>query len=279
MRQPVMYISHGGGPCFWIDSSALLGPNAFDELRHFLENFLKDLPEKPKGILMISAHWEEAVPTISTAKAPSMLYDYYGFPEHTYHLQYPAPGAPDIASKAIGLLKNAGIKTVEDNARGFDHGIFVPMLIADPNAEMPIAMMSLQRNLDPKRHIEIGRALVPLRDEGVLIIGSGNSYHSLRAWMRGRSSNVVGDWTRRKEDEASVAFDTWLNERMTTCTPAVRNDSLIHWEKAPSARACHPREEHLMPLMVASGAAGEDMGRTMLRTSIGGKAVSCFSFG
>lgn len=262
-----MFISHGGGPCFWFDTTPMFGPNAFDELRHFLEKSLKDLPERPKAILMVTAHWEEAVPTISIAKAPSMLYDYYGFPEHTYRLQYPAPGAPDIASKAIGLLKNAGIEAAEDNARGFDHGVFVPMLIADPEAEIPVAMMSLQRDLNPARHIAIGRALAPLRDDGVLIIGSGSSYHSLRAWRR------------TSEEPASVAFDEWLNERMTTCTPADRNDSLIHWEKAPSARSCHPREEHLMPLMVVSGAAGEDMGRTMLRTSIGGKAVSCFSFG
>lgn len=266
-RQPVFYLTHGGGPCFWMDTSAFFGANAFDGLRSYLEGLLAGLSERPRTILMVTAHWEEKVPTLGASKSPSMLYDYYGFPEHTYHLKYPAPGAPDVAAKAQALLQAENIAAATSDTRGFDHGVFVPMMIIDAKAEIPIVMMSLQHDLKPAQHIAIGRALAPLRDEGILIIGSGSSYHNLREFMGSAGQ------------QDSVAFDRWLNETVALPDPAERNKRLIEWEKAPCARACHPREEHLLPLMVAAGAAGQDRGQRTFSDAIGGKAISCFGFG
>ena len=266
VRQPTVFLTHGGGPCFWMDFPAPMGPHAYDGLRDYLSALIGGLPAAPRAIVMVSAHWEEAAPTVSAAPAPGMLFDYYGFPPHTYRLSYPAPGEPQLAERVRGLLGAAGIAAGTDAARGFDHGVFVPMLIADPSARIPVVMLSLEGSLDPERHLAIGAALAPLRAEEVLIIGSGSSYHNLRAIFDGG-------------DGGSVAFDAWLNETATAVDPAARRARLIDWRHAPNARACHPREEHLIPMMVAVGAAGEDPGRATFRGRIGGKAYSCFSFG
>jgi len=265
-RLPSLYITHGGGPCFWMEFGPPFGPHAFEKLRGYLAGLIDSLPVRPKAILVASAHWEESRPTVSTAAKPGMLFDYSGFPPHTYKLNYPAPGSPELAQRVRDLLKMAQIDSGTDNARGFDHGVFVPQLIIDPKAEIPVVMLSLQENLDPATHIAIGKALAPLRDEGVLIIGSGSSYHNLRDFFSG-------------DGRASVAFDNWLAETATQADATQRNARLIAWEKAPNARACHPREEHLIPLMVAAGAAGQDAGRQSFNDRIGGQAVSCFSFG
>ncbi len=266
VRQPTVFLTHGGGPCFWMDFPAPMGPHAYDGLRDYLSALIGGLPAAPRAIVMVSAHWEEAAPTVSAAPAPGMLFDYYGFPPHTYRLSYPAPGEPQLAERVRGLLGAAGIAAGTDAARGFDHGVFVPMLIADPSARIPVVMLSLEASLDPARHLAIGAALAPLRAEQVLIIGSGSSYHNLRAIFDGGEAG-------------SVAFDDWLNETATAVDPAARRARLIDWRRAPNARACHPREEHLIPMMVAAGAAGEDPGRATFRGRIGGKAYSCFSFG
>ena len=265
-RLPSLYITHGGGPCFWMEFGPPFGPHGFDKLRAYLAGLIASLPERPKAILVVSAHWEEDRPTVSTAKAPGMLFDYYGFPPHTYQLSYPAPGAPDLAVQVRDLLGKAGIACDTDDRRGYDHGVFVPQLIIDPKAEIPVAMLSMRHDLDPAAHLAIGAALEPLRDEGVLIIGSGSSYHNLREFFDGASG-------------ASVVFDDWLNETVSDPDPTKRNAGLTAWRKAPNARACHPREDHLIPLMVAAGAAGSDPGRRSFRDLLGGKAVSCFSFG
>jgi aromatic ring-opening dioxygenase catalytic subunit (LigB family) len=265
-RQPTVFLTHGAGPCFWMSLPEPFGPNAYDKLKSYFAGLLSALPERPRAILLVSAHWEERIATVSTTAAPPMLYDYHGFPPHTYQLKYPAPGSPQLAMRVQGLLEHAGIAAGTDNRRGFDHGVFVPMLIIDPDAAIPVVMLSLQENLDPAHHIAIGAALAPLRDEGVLIIGSGSSYHNLRAFYKG-------------EGRASVEFDTWLYETATHADPTTRNARLVDWTTAPSARACHPREDHLIPLMVAAGAAGSDAGRGSFRDIIGGNANSCFSFG
>lgn len=265
-RLPSLYITHGGGPCFWMEFGPPFGPHAFDRLRAYLAGLIAGLPERPKAILVVSGHWEEDRPTVSTNPKPGMLFDYYGFPEHTYHLSYPAPGAPDLAERVRGLLQAARIDCGTDGTRGFDHGVFVPQLIIDPEAEIPVLMLSMRRDLDPAAHIAMGRALEPLRDEGVLIIGSGSSYHNLRHFIGGGG------------DAASLAFDDWLNETVSA-DPDARNAGLTAWSKAPGGRACHPREDHLIPLMVAAGAAGSDRGHRSFRDLLGGKAVSCFSFG
>jgi aromatic ring-opening dioxygenase catalytic subunit (LigB family) len=266
-RLPSLYIAHGGGPCFWMEFGPPFGPKAFEKLRVYLAGLIDSLPERPKAILVISGHWEEHRPTVSTAAEPGMLFDYYGFPEHTYHLNYPAPGAPDLAQRVQALLQTAKIDCGTDDKRGFDHGVFVPQLIIDPEAKIPVVMLSMRHDLDPAAHIAMGKAIAPLRDEGVLIIGSGSSYHNLREFFGPRG------------DQASVAFDDWLNETATAADPAARDARLNAWAEAPSARACHPREEHLIPLMVAAGAAGTDIGRRSFSDRLGGKAVSCFSFG
>lgn len=241
-----------------------LGPHAFDKLGAYFEGLLADLPERPKAILMVSAHWEEDKTTVSTAIDPPMLFDYYGFPPHTYQLSYPAAGSPELAGQVRTLLEQAGIACGSDDQRGFDHGVFVPMLKIDPQAALPLVMLSLRHDLDPAHHLAVGEALAPLRDQGVLIVGSGSSFHNLRSYFNG-------------EREAAEQFDNWLSG--TVENPANREERLIAWESAPAARACHPREEHLLPLMVAAGAARSEPGRRVFHDLIGGKAMSGYSFG
>ena len=265
VRQPAIFIPHGGGPCFWMESPPPFGPHAWDGLRDYLAGIVASLPERPKAFVVVTAHWEEAQPTVSTAAAPGMLYDYYGFPAHTYQLKYPAPGAPEIAAEVMGLIAAAGLAVGENAERGFDHGVFVPFLIIDPEARIPVVMLSLQRDLDPAVHIAVGRALAPLRDEGVAIVGSGMSFHDLRHFRDG-------------DGRASQLFDGWLDETLTRSDAATRERRLIHWSEAPAARACHPREEHLLPLMVVVGAAADGAGTRSFAEPIGGKSISAFRF-
>ncbi|HEY1942276.1 MAG TPA: class III extradiol ring-cleavage dioxygenase [Roseiarcus sp.] len=266
VRQPTFFLPHGGGPCFWIEFPPPFGPHAWDRLRDFLAGLVRALPEPPKAFVVVTAHWEEPQITVSTSPGPSMLYDYYGFPAHTYELKYPAPGAPQLAAEVERLLGAAGIAVGENAERGFDHGVFVPFLIVDPKAQTPVLMVSLRRDLDAKFHVEVGKALAPLRDEGIVIVGSGMSYHDLRHFRDG-------------DGEASAAFDAWLDETLTKCEPPEREARLAQWDKAPSARASHPREEHLIPLMVAAGAAADSPGEHSFRDVIGGKVISGFRFG
>ncbi len=224
--------------------------------------------ETPRALLVISAHWEASRPTVQTAPKPTLYYDYSGFPPAAYRLTWPAAGAPTVARRVRELLAGAGLKVDADDRRGFDHGTFIPLMLAWPKAEIPTVQLSLERSLDPACHLAIGRALAPLRDEGVFIIGSGNSYHNMRAF-RQRTDH------HRK---ASEAFDTWLNETVTR-PPAVRDRRLERWTEAPDARLCHPREEHLIPLMVAAGAAGDTPGHVTWRGDLMGKALSAHHFG
>ena len=166
-RQPSIFLPHGGGPCFWIESPPPFGPHAWDKLREFLSGIVASLPARPKALLIVTAHWEEAAPTVSVDPAPGMIFDYFNFPPHTYELSYKAPGAPEIGRRAAALIRAAGLECAEDAERGYDHGVFVPMLIVDPEAQIPVVMVSLQRELDPALHIAVGQALAPLRDEGV----------------------------------------------------------------------------------------------------------------
>jgi aromatic ring-opening dioxygenase catalytic subunit (LigB family) len=266
MRQPAIFLSHGGGPCFWMTFPAPMGPHAYDRLRDYLAGLVATLPERPRAFLVVSGHWEAPRPTVSTAAAPGMLFDYYNFPPHTYELKYPAAGDPAISAEVVDLLRGAGVDIATDGERGFDHGVFVPFLIVDPEASIPVVMMSLQRDLDPALHIKIGEALAPLRDKGVVIVGSGNSFHNLRTFRDGDST------------DAGI-FDAWLTEATCERDPTARNAKLTAWADAPSARAAHPREEHLLPLMVVAGAGGNDVGRRVFHDVIGGKAISGYAFG
>ena len=265
MKIPTYFISHGGGP--WPYMKDQTG-HTYDQLEAALQDMPRQIGTRPTAILMISAHWEESAFTVMTNPAPGMLYDYGGFPEHTYHISYPAPGSPALATRVTQLLGAAGIVTQTDAKRGFDHGTFSPMYPMYPNADMPIVQLSLKRGLDPATHIAMGQALAPLRDEGILIIGSGLSYHNLRQFGAAGAS-------------ASRDFDHWLQHTLSITDPQQRAHALCHWEHAPAARAAHPREEHLLPLMVAMGAAIDDTSTCVYHEGAfyGGLTVSSFRFG
>jgi len=215
--------------------------------------------------LVVSAHWEESVPTVMSASKPPMLYDYYGFPPESYRITWPAPGSPQLAARVREALGAAGIATAEDTQRGFDHGAFVPLKLMYPAAEIPTVQLSLKTGLDPREHIAIGKALAPLRDQGVFIVGSGMSFHNMRAFRDGS----------RSPDAA--LFDDWLKVAVTQGA-SERNALLADWAKAPGARYSHPREEHLLPLMVMAGAAGEDRGQHAFSGTSFGLPISAFHF-
>jgi len=267
-RLPTLFVPHGGGPCFFMDPPSS-DPHAWDAMASYLRGIAASVGAKPRAILVISAHWETPRPTVTTAERPSMLFDYYGFPEHTYRLAYPAPGSPALASRVRALLSAAGIASDEDAARGYDHGVFVPLLLSWPDADIPTVQLSLQTGLDPTAHLAIGKALEPLRDEGVLIIGSGMSYHNLREFFTA-DPRVIAD---------AEQFDTALTAALLDPVPAARDACLVRWKDMPAALAVHPRAEHLLPLMVVAGAAGNDQGRRSWTGPVFGKPVSAFQFG
>ncbi len=261
-RQPTFFIPHGGGPCFFMEWNP---PDAWDGMRGFLEGLAATLISMPQAILVISAHWEAPRFTVNDAAKPPLLYDYYGFPEHTYRLEYPASGSPELAQRVLTLLGAAGFETASDTARGLDHGVFIPFKLVFPSAEIPLVQLSLRRGLDATEHLALGAALAPLRDEGVLILGSGMSYHNLRAFGPAGAA-------------PSRAFDDWLTETVEA-PDAARRAALTHWESASAARLAHPREEHLLPLMVAAGAAAGDAGRTIFKADVLGLRMSAYRFG
>jgi len=268
VRQPTFFVPHGGGPCFFMDWTP---PDAWNHLRAFPAQLPTSLPAPPKALLVISAHWEAPVFTFQSDLAPGLLYDYDGFPPHTYRLTWPAPGAPALAQRAADLLAVAGIGTAFEERRDFDHGVFVPLKIAFPEATIPCAQMSLEASLDPEAHLAAGRALAPLRDEGVLIIGSGNSFHNMQALTAGMSG--------RTQSVAGLDFDAWLSEAATHPEPRERDRRLTAWAAARGARHAHPRDEHLMPLHVVAGAAGADRGRKTLEDRVIGAVESAYQFG
>jgi aromatic ring-opening dioxygenase catalytic subunit (LigB family) len=263
--QPTFFINHGGGPCFFLDPGPMR--EAWAELEEYLRDFAAALIEQPSAILVVSGHWEEARATVNAAAAPPLLFDYGGFPDHTYRLTWPAPGSPEVANRVRNLLGLAGIESGADTVRGWDHGVFVPLKVMFPEANVPTVQLSLKRGLDPAAHLDIGRALAPLREEGVLIIGSGQSYHNMSGFMGG---------SRRAEPDAE-AFDAWLRDAIVDGN--TRDRSLIAWEQAPGARHAQPREDHLLPLMVAAGAASGEPGRTDFHGHALGKPISGFRFG
>jgi aromatic ring-opening dioxygenase catalytic subunit (LigB family) len=217
---------------------------------------------------VISAHWEEQEVTIMSQEHPQLLFDYFGFPKHTYELTYPAPSSPSLAREIQELLTQKGIISKIDSKRGYDHGVFVPFKLIYPEAQIPIVQVSLKRSLNPQDHLELGKALAPLRDEGVLIVGSGMSYHNLREFFGGNSVGRVSD-----------EFDAWLTESVTANDPDFRNERLLSWKEAPSAKLAHPREEHLIPLLVVAGAAGTDLGSRIFVDRVMGATISAYQFG
>ena len=237
----IVYFSHGGGPL------PILGDPSHKAMIDFMKALPARLP-RPDAILVVSAHWEERAATLMSAPKPAMFYDYYGFPPQAYDIQYPAPGSPELAERIAILLKENNIPTRLDLQRGFDHGLFIPLKMMYPEADIPCLQLSLLQGLDAGAHLALGRALRKLMDENILVIGSGFSFHNMHAfsWSGGDAPDPEND-----------AFQDWL---IQTCTSPLeqseRERRLLEWEQAPSARYCHPREEHLLPLHVCASMAG-----------------------
>lgn len=242
-------------------------PDAWDKTAEFLKNLATSLPARPQAIVVISAHWLESTVSVTGAEQPELIYDYSGFPAHTYQLKYPAKGQPNLAQEIVELLGEASIPAKVDPKRGFDHGVFIPMMLMFPEADIPIVQLSLNKNLDPKAKLDLGRALEGLRDEGVLLIGSGMSFHNMRGY---------GD---PKFGPISDEFDVWLTQAVES-DPKKRDELLVNWASAPSARQSHPprQEEHLLPLMVVAGAAANDQGRKVFSDRVMETTLSAFVF-
>lgn len=262
MKGTVVYLSHGGGPM------PILGGQGHEKMIDFMKELPGKFP-KPDEILVISAHWEESVPTVISSENPSLLYDYYGFPQAAYELQYPAPGNPQLAKDISSLLYDKGIECEAVMDRGFDHGLFVPLAMMYPQADIPVTQLSLIKNLSPKDHLELGKALKKLTERNILIIGSGFSFHNMNAYT----------WSDNNgKDEANEDFQNWL---IDVCSGSYdlsqRVDKLLQWEKAPNARYCHPREEHLLPLHVCFGISGKK-GEVIFDDYILGKRAVAFKW-
>ena len=240
MTASILYIPHGGGPMPLLD----------DPEHEVLIRFLKDIPEKlekPEVILIISAHWESTVPSITSGASPELIYDYGGFPPETYQLNYPAPGNVKLAQEIAGLLAVGGLPVQLDDQRGFDHGMFVPLMLMYPQADISCIQLSLLNHLNAGAHVELGKALAPLKQRNILVLGSGMSFHNLPAIF---TPGLV-------DDQDNLDFEKWLQE---TCTGDLSNtereERLTNWHQAPAALKCHPRPEHLLPLHVCAGMAG-----------------------
>jgi aromatic ring-opening dioxygenase catalytic subunit (LigB family) len=263
MTLPTVFLPHGAGPCFFMEWGR--GPaDTWDRTAAYLQGLIASLPERPTAILVVSGHWEAPVFTVSAAKWPELIYDYSGFPAHTYQLTFGAPGSPGLARRVRRLLGEAGIASAEDAEHGWDHGVFVPLKLVTPDADIPVVQLSLKADLNPEAHLAAGRALRPLRDDGVLIVGSGMSWHNMRGFSP--------DFTER-----SAKFDQWL-EGAVTDVPN-RETALAHWDSAPHGREAHPREEHLLPLMVAAGAAPGEPAVVAFRDTVMDVVVSAVEFG
>ena len=240
-KSQIVYFSHGGGPL------PILGDPGHKKMIDFMTKLPSQLG-RPYAILVISAHWEENAATLLGAAKPPMFYDYYGFPDAAYEINYPAPGSPELAGRIAAMLRENKIPVQIDGERGYDHGLFIPLKLMYPDADIPCTQLSLLRGLNAASHINLGKALSALNGENILVIGSGFSFHNMRAFSWG---NVD------VPDPANDAFQDWL---IQTCagnlTQPEREQRLVEWAKAPSARYCHPREEHLLPLHVCAAMGG-----------------------
>jgi aromatic ring-opening dioxygenase catalytic subunit (LigB family) len=264
-RLPTYFLSHGGGPWSYMDGP---GRQSYAELERSLVAMRPELKSRVRAILMISGHWEEMGFAISSAARPEMLYDYGGFPDYLYRIRYAAPGSPALAARVQGLLAAGNISARLDDQRGFDHGTFSIMHVLAPEEDLPIVQLSMDSRMDPALHLQVGRLLAPLRTEGVLIVGSGFSFHNF--FIR-----------EARAGDSSATFDDWLQHALINAKPAERTQLLIRWEGAPFARAAHPHEDHLIPLMVAVGAAEEEQAQcTYHQTDFWNHhTVSSFRFG
>lgn len=262
MKFPTMFVNHGGGPM------PLMGqqPNLVKHMREAT----KYISEKPKSIVVLTAHWEASPIQITNYTEPRPLnYDYYGFPQETYEYQYPAPGSPELSARIKQLLSKEQIKSELENSRGFDHGVFVPLMIMYPEADIPVVSVSLHASLDADTNMRVGQALEPLREEGVLILGSGFTFHNMPKFFR----------PTKESKKASVDFNQWLKDAVKS--PDTLKEKLATWDKAPGGRISHPREEHLLPLFMVAAAGGYTGGQVIYDTTSEGSsehAVTGFLF-
>lgn len=259
----ILFIPHGGGPLPLLNEPGHVNMNRF--LRSYPETITK-----PDAIIIISAHWDEPVIAITAAPSPPLLFDYHGFPAETYEYRYPAPGNPELAGRVQSLLQQAGIDCSLDQQRGFDHGMFVPLMLMYPEADIPCIQVSLAASLDAAEHVRIGKALAKLKTENLLFLGSGFSFHNMEALMSKQDDSI---------DQRNREFETWLAQ---TCSdPGLaeteREQRLISWESAPHARYCHPREEHLLPLQVCYG-IGQSAAITVFQDKVAGFIASAYQW-
>lgn len=264
-RMPTFYIPHGAGPCFFMDWNP---PHTWDNMAAFLKGIADTLPARPRAIVLVSGHWLEPHFSVTGHERPALIFDYYGFPPHTYELTYPALGEPALAQTLVEQLRGADLDAQADPIRGFDHGMFIPLKLMFPAADIPVIQLSLRQDMDPGAHLEAGRALAGLREEGVLIVASGMSFHNMRGYGDTRFTPI------------SAEFDTWLTAAVES-EPAERHALLQDWAAAPQARLCHPPggEEHLIPLMVAAGAGADSAGRKVYSETVMETTISAFRFG
>jgi 4,5-DOPA dioxygenase extradiol len=256
-KMPAVFLSHGS-PLLTLEQ----GP-----ARDFLDS-LQDILPRPKAILAVSAHWETHDPAVSLAKEPETIHDFYGFPKALYEQLYPAPGAPEMAERAAGLLEEAGFQVTRDLTRGFDHGAWMPLYLGLPKAEIPMAQLSIQPEKDPAYHAKLGEALKPLREEGVLILATGAMTHNLREIDRHDIRGATPGWAE--------AFADWMAEK----TAAGDREALLSYRRqAPEAARAHPTDEHLLPFYVALGAGDSAKGRVLHRSfTYGSIAMDAYAF-
>ncbi|HZQ63525.1 MAG TPA: class III extradiol ring-cleavage dioxygenase [Casimicrobiaceae bacterium] len=255
-RLPTLFLSHGS-PMHAVQ------PGVAGEAWKTLGATL----DRPKALLMVSAHWETSVPMLTGSARPETIHDFGGFPPALYAIRYPAPGDPKLAARAVELLKREGIAAGIDGARGLDHGAWVPLLRMYPDADVPVVQLSVQSVLGPAHHLRVGRALAPLCSEGVLIVASGHTTHNLRDWMAGRRGGEAMTYAQ--------GFAAWLAEKLR----AHDTEALVDYrEQAPDAARAHPTEEHFLPLFVALGAAGDDATPESIVRAFDGPALSLDSY-
>lgn len=237
----IVYLSHGGGPL------PLLGdPNHAAMVSH-LQSLATEIP-KPKQIIVFSAHWETDNVTITSADSHPLLYDYYGFPAESYAIKYPVAAATSLADAVTTAFQKQQMNPQQELVRGYDHGVWVPLKIMYPEADIPVVQVSLLNNLSPADHIAIGKALVSLDLSDTLVIGSGFSFHNMRAFFAPETAETKA---------MNTDFEAWLQQTLLSeeMSEAARSEQLSQWLKAPHAKYCHPREEHLIPLHVCYGLA------------------------
>lgn len=266
-RLPTYFLSHGGGPWPWLPER----DTVYRDLEASLLRVRDEIGDNPRAILMVSGHWEEAEGfALMSSARPPMLYDYRGFPDHTYTVEYKAPGAPELAEEIRASLAAKNHPVWLDGDRGYDHGVFTIAVCMYPEANVPILQLSIRSDYDAQTHLQLGRDLAHLRQQGIVIIGSGLSYHNLRNFRNQDAARVE-----------SADFDMWLHTALTGQDPLRRTADIVNWELAPSARKAHPEEDHLIPLMVALGAAESETATRIYHQDdfFGATSVSSYRFG